>query len=265
MDPTDKFTELYQKARKEKKQEAKTREEIEFEMQKEECTFEPNIKTRKSSTKKDHATRKNMEARKDSAQNSNPEITTNFKIDQRDIDFVNQKIEELEEQKHDGASDVLNKELELEQSPREPSNQYVSPARFNEAFKLHERVTVETPKTEELEEEMRDQVLDYQNPNIYNTNIPVGLSDEINMLNNMSPEEHVEYIDNDPDADDNPLLFVDVNLGPDKAERIVVFEGDTAEDLATRFSQRHNLNEIMKFKLTQLLESEIAGLNQENS
>ena len=29
-----------------------------------------------------------------------------------------------------------------------------------------------------------------------------------------------------------PLLFVDVNLGGEAAERIVVFEGDTAKDLA---------------------------------
>jgi len=28
------------------------------------------------------------------------------------------------------------------------------------------------------------------------------------------------------------LLFVDVNLGPGRAERIVVYEGDTAEQLA---------------------------------
>ena len=42
---------------------------------------------------------------------------------------------------------------------------------------------------------------------------------------------------------------MDVNLGPDKAERIVVYEGDTAEDLAYRFSIRHNLNDIMRGNL----------------
>jgi len=29
-----------------------------------------------------------------------------------------------------------------------------------------------------------------------------------------------------------PLLFVDVNLGRDNSERIIVFEGDTAKNLA---------------------------------
>lgn len=37
----------------------------------------------------------------------------------------------------------------------------------------------------------------------------------------------------------NPLLFVDVNLGPGRADRIVVYEGDTAESLAERFSLEH--------------------------
>jgi hypothetical protein len=36
---------------------------------------------------------------------------------------------------------------------------------------------------------------------------------------------------------------VDVNLGGEEAERIVVFEGDTPEDLAKRFCDEHNLDE----------------------
>jgi hypothetical protein len=38
------------------------------------------------------------------------------------------------------------------------------------------------------------------------------------------------------ESEDNPLLFVDVNLGPERAERIVVYDGDTAEGLAEKFS-----------------------------
>jgi hypothetical protein len=48
---------------------------------------------------------------------------------------------------------------------------------------------------------------------------------------------------------------VDVNLGPNKAERIVVYDGDTAEDLAEQFARQHGLDNNMKGKLTQLLES----------
>jgi hypothetical protein len=58
----------------------------------------------------------------------------------------------------------------------------------------------------------------------------------------------------------NPLLFVDVNLGPGRAERIVVYEGDTAEQLADEFTTKHGLDENLKDKLVKLLENQIAGL-----
>jgi hypothetical protein len=48
----------------------------------------------------------------------------------------------------------------------------------------------------------------------------------------------------------HPLLYVDVNLGPGKSERIVVYEGDTAESLAENFTKKHNLDNNMKSKLT---------------
>jgi hypothetical protein len=50
-------------------------------------------------------------------------------------------------------------------------------------------------------------------------------------------------------AEKTPLLFVDVNLGGDNSERIVVFEGDTARDLALKFCDEHNLDEDTLEKL----------------
>lgn len=52
-----------------------------------------------------------------------------------------------------------------------------------------------------------------------------------------------------------PLLYVDVNLGPGKSERIVVYDGDTADLLAEKFAISHGLDMNMKGKLAQLLES----------
>lgn len=67
----------------------------------------------------------------------------------------------------------------------------------------------------------------------------------------------------------NPLLFVDVNLGPDRTERIIVYENDTAVELAENFSKVHNLNNLMKQKLVELLGLEISGIleriDEENS
>jgi hypothetical protein len=43
-----------------------------------------------------------------------------------------------------------------------------------------------------------------------------------------------------------PLLFLDVNLGQGGTERVVIREGDTAENIARAFCQKHGLdNEAM--------------------
>jgi hypothetical protein len=60
--------------------------------------------------------------------------------------------------------------------------------------------------------------------------------------------------------EESPLLFVDVNLGPERTERIIVYDGDTAHQLAERFSKEHNLNPMMKQKLVELLNMEISGI-----
>jgi hypothetical protein len=58
----------------------------------------------------------------------------------------------------------------------------------------------------------------------------------------------------------DPKLYVDVNIGKSNMERIVVYEGDTANSLTEKFCEKHNLNEEMKEKLRDLLEVQIAGV-----
>lgn len=55
-------------------------------------------------------------------------------------------------------------------------------------------------------------------------------------------------------------MYVDVNIGQKGMERIVVYEGDTAEALADEFCQKHGLSEDMKAKLVGLLEQQIASV-----
>lgn len=53
-----------------------------------------------------------------------------------------------------------------------------------------------------------------------------------------SPEEGKYEESQSPSKDEKaPLLYVDVNLGPGKSERIVVCEGDTPEALAEQFGE----------------------------
>ena len=46
---------------------------------------------------------------------------------------------------------------------------------------------------------------------------------------------------------------MDVNLGGEEAERIVVFEGDTPVGLAQKFCDEHDLDEDTQGKLEELL------------
>ena len=43
-----------------------------------------------------------------------------------------------------------------------------------------------------------------------------------------------------------PLLYVDINIGPNNLERIVVHEGDTAFKLAAEFSKRNSKDIVVK-------------------
>ena len=57
-----------------------------------------------------------------------------------------------------------------------------------------------------------------------------------------------------------PLLYIDVNLGTDESDRIVVYEGDSAEELAKEFVKKHGLEEGMVSKLSGMLEEQINNL-----
>ena len=79
------------------------------------------------------------------------------------------------------------------------------------------------------------------------------------------PEDLVDQQLNDIEGqldDRDPKLYVDVNIGKAGVERIVVYEGDTAESLATEFCTKHNLKPEMRDKLVTLLEQQIAGVLQ---
>ena len=72
-------------------------------------------------------------------------------------------------------------------------------------------------------------------------------------------DKQLDQMDDKVDERD-PKLYVDVNIGKNGIERIVVYEGDTAESLASDFCVKHNLKPEMKEKLVTLLEAQIAGV-----
>ena len=52
-----------------------------------------------------------------------------------------------------------------------------------------------------------------------------------------------------------PLLFLDVNLGQGNTERVVIREGDTAENIAAAFCSKHKLDGAAMQKMASLLQT----------
>jgi len=57
-----------------------------------------------------------------------------------------------------------------------------------------------------------------------------------------------------------PLLIIDVNLRPGEKKKIYVFDGDTAEGLAEKFSKEHNLDIDTRNKLKVLIQNHMSKL-----
>ena len=62
------------------------------------------------------------------------------------------------------------------------------------------------------------------------------------------------------EEDQIPLLFVDVNLGEGRSERIVVYEHQSAEELAKKFISDNHLDERLLSKLIYMLNEQISNL-----
>ena len=83
---------------------------------------------------------------------------------------------------------------------------------------------------------------------------PISLRRDNSRNLEQSGEKSVE------EDDSIPLLFVDVNLGEGKMDRIVLYEGDEPEEVAEEFAQEHSLDRSMCKKLTELLQQQMAGV-----
>lgn len=57
-----------------------------------------------------------------------------------------------------------------------------------------------------------------------------------------------------------PILFVDINLGKSRVERLTVFDGDNPKDVSKEFAERTGINEKMRVKLENMLQEQLTGL-----
>jgi hypothetical protein len=86
------------------------------------------------------------------------------------------------------------------------------------------------------------------------------LSEKIEALhdNRITNEEDDEELSDE--TQHTPLLFVDVNLGPNDSRRIVVNQGDRSSQLARDFCEENNLDEETYEKLELLLTEQIQSV-----
>lgn len=64
----------------------------------------------------------------------------------------------------------------------------------------------------------------------------------------------------DESEEEQPLLYVDVNLGPEGNQRIVMYEGDDPNDVARKFADQYDLDQEMEERLQSLLKEQIQNV-----
>lgn len=76
----------------------------------------------------------------------------------------------------------------------------------------------------EEEEEVLDETSSFKN---FSEDESIPVKKKVQVLEDSEAEERM------------PLIFVDVNLGPARQERIIIYEGDEAHELASHFCCKH--------------------------
>ena len=145
----------------------------------------------------------------------------------------------------------------------------VSPQKENENEIIESKEQSSSPKIQIKEQKALYNKKEFVNesPGKERQDIPTY---EEEMDNNLDKDEGVDEEEqneeeqhdkgSDRSSEKAPLLYIDVNLGNDESDRIVVYEGDSAEELAKEFVKKHELEEAMISKLSAMLEEQITNL-----
>jgi len=86
-----------------------------------------------------------------------------------------------------------------------------------------------------------------------------NLDENIKFDSSISRENNSEFnfCESEEEQEEIPLMFLDINLGKGILDRIVVYDGDTSEELASEFCKMHSNNKI---DLNSLSQKKLEGL-----
>ncbi|CAI2374770.1 unnamed protein product [Moneuplotes crassus] len=89
-----------------------------------------------------------------------------------------------------------------------------------------------------------------------------GTDNEPLELPRTTPEQEYshEYEEEEDSEENYPILFLDVNLGKDKVERLVIFDGDDPQTVAEEFCQKNGLEEKKRKKLAKVIKKQLDSL-----
>ena len=247
----NKFEELYQKGKKViKSKKDKPKELIELDMQRKECTFQPNIK--------------NLDVNKIPKTNFNNDI-----YNEKEYKYLYERLRHgrLERMVKESNNDRYGLNNELKQFVKD-----------NKEYNFIQNQTYFEPESpffynnsNQIEEETN-----YNNVNnnkeiqiIQKENLKNVINENSNNENKIEKQEVIQGEENKSDNDNEgdpenkdeiPLLIIDVNIRQGVKKKIFVYEGDTPEELAEKFAKEHNLEVETKNKLQSLIHSHMLRL-----
>ena len=285
-----KFDELYEHGKnKIKNKIQKSREEIELEEQKNECTFQPNIKgldpkkIPKTNFNNDIYNEKEykilyerlkhgrLERMVKDSNNDRYGLNSELKQfvkDNKEYNFIqNQQYFDPDDPFYYNNAEINsmmnNLNNQFEQENIEKSNIIKDNSSIN---KSQEKIKKENNKFDNKDNNIKHSDMNIHNPEFIENNLAIEKNKKTEEENNDENEE-----DKDKN-DDIPLLIIDVNIRQGVKKKIYVYEGDTPEALSEKFAKEQNLDVETKNKLQSLIQTHMQKLltrieeeNQSNS
>ena len=275
---------LYLESAKKKNHLEKEKEKFLEQKEKEEkkiCTFKPKINSNSKYNNNIIPVAENMnsqEFRMELLYKKGTEILLNKKDKTNDEIEAEKYKDELtfKPNIHDVNYDIFKKNLNVNDSDFEKFNQRLQKGReereLKEAAFERGEFLIQNPRN--LSENKKNNNNNDNNNNIKNTQKKKSFGfkkkrsfvdkkdkdDKINFINDDYNKNYNTYNIRSKHENENPILQIDINLKHGLKKQVLVYEGDTAENLAKEFSEENNLDDKMKKKLEILIQQEIDKL-----
>lgn len=236
-----KALELYEMGKRRPARQDKPKEELDFEKHEHECTFKPNIELSKTQPLRTFS-------------ENPPPLIQNFDktVSRMRIAWEDHELRESSIKHRSKSGSQTQKPLQrknenetkVSKRPKIPS--ILRSIASEKALGGEESKAVKHSDTGKVASTLAKEV---ESPRgVLENQMPIG--------NKNGPVAPVPN-NNEPEDENEPILFVAVNLGHGKSETIVVNEGDKTEILAANFALKHSLDKATENRLKEMLDAQL--------